>query len=501
MVSAVIPPTMTFPMMIHSCTDFFSRDNLKKYSGYALIALGAISVVASGILFAVTTPLPAIALLVASIGLIFFGKHCVDNSQTSSSPSTAQIAQNKADLRTKIQAAVHAAAVYRTAHVSTMTIQEHIEGAMTGQGAGDGLGLLTEFTSRAQAEGMIAGRPLEYALKDDPLFTAGPANFFRRMFLTGMFTDDTEQACCLVRAEDQKRRGSLQSLEKLFADQLLHWSRCGLDSYQGQYTSLLDPRCRDIGNLTREVVSSPSFPNDPHGTALNVWKNHSVSAAREKPASNGAVMRTSVVALMHHQNLEEVVDKTILFAAVTHADPRSVAASVALTTAIALFLQGFASIDDVTQHASEIAKQVLKNQLMQKAIHLETGETWEQLYQEFSEGLEAHLRGNFNTLCLDQYPTGYAYKCVGAAFHALRLAGNYAAENPSDPTTPFRRAIEGVIKQGGDADTNAAPAAALIGALFGRDKLPPSWRDAMHPSARAVLTETTHMITQISRSP
>lgn len=484
----------------------FSCGDLKNYSGYALMTLGLVGVAGSGVLFVATTAiLPAIATLVTSVAMSLLGKYVIEMNRPSnemnrpSNVPTLPIAQNEADLSAKIQSATSAAALYRTQRVSSVTVQERINGAVFGQGIGDSLGLLTEFQSSAQARNMIAGRPLEYGLKNDPLFTAGPSNSFRARFLTGAFTDDTEQACCLVRAEHQKRRGSSRSLEQLFADQLFHWSQHGLDSFNGQYVSTEAPSCRDIGNLTRQVVYSSSFRDDPHRAAFEIWNNHGGSP-RNKPASNGAVMRTSVVASIYYRNLEEVVEKTILFAKTTHADPRTVAASVALTVGMALFFQGYDSVDDVTRHALEIAKQVLKNELIQKSAYLGPSETWQSLYQDYSQELETYLRGDFATLQLDRAPIGYAYKCVGAAFHALRLARNAVAQNPADPTLPFRRPIEEVIAQGGDADTNAAPAAALIGAYLGSNRIPMSWKQNMNPSARAVLTETNNMILGMCRA-
>jgi ADP-ribosylglycohydrolase len=490
-IQVIMPISSVAPALTLSWPAFFSSDQCKKYSGYALTVLGGLGAVGSGVLFCATTAvLPAVAVLAASIGLMILGKYVVDAVPTLPTP-TLQLSE-------KIQAATSAAALYRAQHVSSVALQERIEGSVFGQAIGDGLGLLTEFTTTDQARNMIAGRPLEYALKNDPLFTNGPANSFRARFLTGTFTDDTEQACCLVRAEDQKRRGSTRSLEQLFADQMFHWSRHGLDSYNGYYTSTEAPSCRDIGTLTGQVVNCPFFRMDPQAAAFEVWRNQAVSVSKDKPASNGAVMRTSVVASIYYRDLAQVVEKTVRFAKTTHTDPRCVAASVALTVAMALFFQGYQSVDDVTRHALEIAKEALKNELMEKAPYLAAGETWQQLYQDYAQELETHVKGDFTTLQLDQSPKGYAYKCVGAAFHALRLAKTYAAQNPANPTQPFRRAIEEVIAQGGDADTNAAPAGALVGAFLGSNKIPMSWKQNLNASTKAVLTETNNMIRQMA---
>ena len=62
---------------------------------------------------------------------------------------------------------------------------------------------------------------------------------------------------------------------------------------------------------------------------------------------------------------------------------------------------------------------------------------------------------------------GYAYKCVGSAFWALRSG------------LPFREAVCAVVAEAGDADTNAAIAGAMVGAAVGYDALPDSWLNAM----------------------
>ena len=51
-------------------------------------------------------------------------------------------------------------------------------------------------------------------------------------------------------------------------------------------------------------------------------------------------MRTSVLGTMDFDDLDKVIENTKRACKVTHADPRCVASCVAVTTAIALMLQG-----------------------------------------------------------------------------------------------------------------------------------------------------------------
>lgn len=61
---------------------------------------------------------------------------------------------------------------------------------------------------------------------------------------------------------------------------------------------------------------------------------------------------------------------------------------------------------------------------------------------------------------------GYTFKCVGAGFWALKQ-------------TDFRYALEQIVRNGGDADTNGAVAGALLGCKLGIKALPSTWLDGL----------------------
>ncbi|WP_367398940.1 ADP-ribosylglycohydrolase family protein [Segatella copri] len=45
--------------------------------------------------------------------------------------------------------------------------------------------------------------------------------------------------------------------------------------------------------------------------------------------------------------------------------------------------------------------------------------------------------------------------------------------------TSYREDILKIVLSGGDADTNAAVAGAILGAKFGKDQIPEEWRDGL----------------------
>lgn len=73
-----------------------------------------------------------------------------------------------------------------------------------------------------------------------------------------------------------------------------------------------------------------------------------------------------------------------------------------------------------------------------------------------------------DSLCLDDEKSmGYTLRTLGAALWAYWYATSYK---------------EGILKNvlsGGDADTNAAVAGAILGAKFGINPIPEEWKDGL----------------------
>jgi hypothetical protein len=91
-------------------------------------------------------------------------------------------------------------------------------------------------------------------------------------------------------------------------------------------------------------------------------------------------------------------------------------------------------------------------------------------YCTFAESLE--------DLKLDEPgPIGFVYKCLGSAIVLLRTAMRALAcrTDPIAAETLFEELIVDLIMEGGDADTNAAVAGALLGAYLGYANLPSHW--------------------------
>jgi ADP-ribosyl-[dinitrogen reductase] hydrolase len=162
-------------------------------------------------------------------------------------------------------------------------------------------------------------------------------------------------------------------------------------------------------------------------------------------ASNGAVMRCIPVALRYHDNVDELVRVSIQQAAITHADERSTWGAAAVNLAARELLHGNAHfVEEVLHRLDGAAPRALV-----EAIRRVPGER---------EGdLPIAVAGEF----------GYVVHCVEIAFW-------YALHYPS-----LEEALVHLAQAGGDTDTNAAVAGALLGARDGEASIPPRWLDQL----------------------
>jgi len=199
----------------------------------------------------------------------------------------------------------------------------------------------------------------------------------------------------------------------------------------------------DIGNTVRRGILHFRRTGEP-------W------VALSPDAGNGAAMRCLPVALAFAGAGEErLADAALAQAWVTHRNPLSDAATVALVTMVDLALAG-ADKPALLARAEGLA-----------AAHPEFG--W-------------HGRPEEN-------PSGYIVDTFRAVLQALEVS------------TDFESCVVGVANRGGDADTTAAIAGMLAGALYGPAGLPERWlrrlegptRTACEAQARALIRLSARM--------
>jgi ADP-ribosylglycohydrolase len=204
-----------------------------------------------------------------------------------------------------------------------------------------------------------------------------------------------------------------------------------------------------MGRTVYAVVRDPRFLTDPWAVAREYWE-----ASGRYAAANGAVMRTSVLGVWDYTDLELVRDNTEQACRLTHADPRCIASCVAVCLAIRELVLGAQDVDELTAAMSD---EVSAHHPDIAEYFAHTAEPSLEVF-DLDEGMELGVSGN---------RIGYTLKALGAAFWALRHS----------PT--FSDGLSAIIHEGGDADTNAAVAGALLGARFGCEAIPQEWREGL----------------------
>lgn len=236
----------------------------------------------------------------------------------------------------------------------------------------------------------------------------------------GAWTDDTDMMLCIIDAYED---GHIDS-DKV-ADNFKHWFN---NSPIG------------IGSHTCKVLSMVEYLEQPENCSKLIWE-----LSRKQSAANGAIMRTSVIGLLK-DNYIETTEKTCRL---THYDYRCIGSCVIVT--------------------SIIHNLVWFNKSLSYTDIIAIGEQYDERIKEWIE-LAYHNQRIARLNLDDSNTTGYTLHTLAAAlwcfFHA----------------TDFQNGLFAVVNEGGDADTNAAVACAILGAKYGFDKIPPHYIANMHNS-------------------
>lgn len=234
----------------------------------------------------------------------------------------------------------------------------------------------------------------------------------------GDYTDDTEMMESIVYSLNKEGHYDLMDIAQFFR----RWFEYGPT---------------DVGLQTASVLRNPLYRTNPLGVSKSVWEKSGKSLA-----GNGGVMRTSVMGVLKGDVEEMAADVCRL----THYDSRCVGSSVIVSLAIHnLVYNDYAmSVEDVVQ-----------------------------IGKKYDDSIEEYVRladnPNIEVLQLDERgKTGYTLKTLSAALWALWHPTN------------FVDGLVAVVNEGGDADTNGAPAGAVLGARFGYSAIPAEYTEGLN---------------------
>lgn len=391
--------------------------------------------------------------------------------------------------------------------VYTMTdnVLDRARGALLGQAVGDALGTTYEFANIDQPSyPELATKPATDVVGGGP-FALAP----------GAITDDTQLAVCLARSLAE--RGELDAAD--VAERYVAWQA----------------EAFDIGTQTRAALHAIEQTGSTAGGMI-AWRQSAHQAA-----GNGSLMRTTPIAIAMGRTAADspslslaiasrvanVIDASIADSMLTHADPRCMLACAAHNVAIVMALasdeadpvaRGRAMVAAARDGVNEGARRLTAlwtagvstssdDEVTLEGIDVEIGDVddaelalVEKARVELLHDLDKALADNPEVYGED-HEDMHLYQRAGFVRLAFRLAFWHAAHTPT-----WKAALVDIASRGGDADTNAAIAGALVGARDGASAIPQVWIDrvlaakqpgsaewaeAHHPKHLLALVETT----------
>lgn len=228
----------------------------------------------------------------------------------------------------------------------------------------------------------------------------------------GEWTDDTSMALALATSLIEK--GGLD--ERDLMERFCAWAERGEYAHNG--------RCFDIGNTVRAALDRFRRSDDPVAGTTD-----------PRSAGNGSLMRLAPVAILYAYDPEARVQVARRQSAVTHGTEEAVEACAAYADLIAEAIQGWSKAQVLSPRKGWGPEKVAR------AMRMETLR-WDR----------AQVRGS-----------GYVIHSLEAALWSVGRAQD------------FREAVLLAANLGEDADTTAAIAGQLAGALWGMSGIPGEW--------------------------
>ena len=347
-------------------------------------------------------------------------------------------------------------------HMVRASLHDRVLGCLFGSALGDAIGLYTEFLPGDMAAAAYPSR--KFTLVPRSAATPFRRDAHRNKHQPGEWTDDTDHALLILLAHLDSDGQSLDPRE--FAHRLQIWVQQGLRA--------LDTLPLGLGRTVGAIVGNKAYLDDPEGTARNHWTTCGYNIA-----PNGSLMRTHPLGLMClDKSFEETFEVAASYSVMTHVDPRCII-SCAIGTAL---VRGLV-LGDVTDEA-DIDATIARGLAWWKQYRQRQMEDNPRRKDEPDLDMDEFARhakvNDLDDLELwgEGRKIGYVYKCFGAGVHLLRLAMR-SGRAMRDQLSTFETLITDLIMRGGDADTNACFAGALLGSYLGFKALPPHWRGGL----------------------
>ena len=195
----------------------------------------------------------------------------------------------------------------------------------------------------------------------------------------------------------------------------------------------------DVGSLTRTALRAAEADPEPGSAARLVWERR----GPEVSAGNGSVMYCAPLGAVRAARSDRLFEEAPMLSAITHWDERCRTACLAVTFSVAALVRGEEPRAAVEAALAAVAER-------------DGGEELEYLAAEAGRARR-----------IDGPDMGFALFTAGIGLQV-------AAEDRG-----FEDGLRHVVSLGGDTDTNAAVAGALLGARHGRRGLPSVWLERL----------------------
>lgn len=284
-----------------------------------------------------------------------------------------------------------------------------------------------ELVSRARGAllGLVAGNQLGV-----PTEHLGTADAIRRAFPAGVTN--------LAAPPKNSPYDDDAAMALLLGESLLATQSFDASDVAKRWVKWMKVDGRGIGLTTKRALTLIDRGKEPFEAGRLTYQENP-----GRSAGNGSVMRCIPVALRYHDDPDRLIRVSTQQAAITHSDERCTWGAAAVNLAARELLHGnIYFVDEVLHRIGDRAPRVLR-----EAIH--------RVPRESEADLPITRTGE----------AGYVVHCIEIAFWFV---------------THDRMLEDSLIylaQAGGDTDTNAAVAGALLGARYGQVALPPRWLD------------------------
>ena len=239
----------------------------------------------------------------------------------------------------------------------------------------------------------------------------------RKRWKIGDWTDDTDMMLCIANAVIKDKGVNLTSIAQNFKD----WA---------------NGEPMGIGENTYKVLMIGDYVEHPFEVSKKVWE-----MSGKKAAANGGLMRTSIVGLFP----KAVEECAVNICRLTHYDPRCVGSCVIVSELIHALVYN--------------EKRLSYHQIVDMSRKYD---------ERIVEFVDLSMNTDIRALELqDEESVGYTLRTLAAGLWAYWNARS------------FEEGLLSVVRAGGDADTNAAVACAILGAKFGFTAIPQEYVDGL----------------------